>query len=235
LPRSTDIQRMFGQIVRRYDMLNNLLSLGRDRAWRAALARSLADPALCKGLDLCCGTGEVAAALLKAKKNLEFLVAADFALPMCLATKDKLSRFPGPAPVSPACADSLALPFVDGSFDFVSVAFGVRNLENLFLGLTEIARVTAPGGKVAILEFAPPKGFLLNLLYRPYLKIALPLAGKLLAGAGGAYSYLSTSIESFLAPEAMLQALAEVGFSDPEARKLTLGVTWLYTARRRRN
>ena len=85
---------------------------------------------------------------------------------------------------------------------------------------------------MAILEFAPPEGLLLNLLYRPYLKIALPLAGRLLAKAEGAYCYLSTSIESFLSPEAMLQALAGAGFRDLAAKKLTLGVTWLYTARR---
>jgi demethylmenaquinone methyltransferase/2-methoxy-6-polyprenyl-1,4-benzoquinol methylase len=232
LSQSSDIQRMFGLIVPSYDMLNRLLSLGRDRAWRAELARSLDEPAFCKGLDLCCGTGDAASALLKRGKSLELLVAADFALPMCLAARDKLCRSPGPAPVSLACADSLELPFADRSFDFVSVAFGVRNFDNFCRGLCEIARVTAPGGKVAILEFAPPEGLLLNLLYRPYLKIALPLAGRLLAKAEGAYCYLSTSIESFLSPEAMLQALAGAGFRDLAAKKLTLGVTWLYTARR---
>ena len=232
MPRSSDIQRMFSRIVRSYDRLNRLLSLGQDKAWRTALARSLDDSLPGKGLDLCCGTGDVAAALLERSKSVELLVAADFALPMCLAAKDKLSRSHGKAPVSLACADSLTLPFADRAFDFVSVAFGVRNFENFCRGLSEIARVTAPGGRVAILEFAPPKGFLLNLLYRPYLKIVLPLAGKVLARAEGAYYYLSTSIESFLAPEDMLQALADAGFRDPAAKKLTLGVTWLYTARR---
>jgi len=224
---------MFSLIVRRYDMLNRLLSLGRDRAWRNELVRSLADPAFCKGLDLCCGSGDVASALLKTKKSLDLLVAADFALPMCLAAREKISsRPPGLAPVSLACADGLVLPFADSAFDFVTVAFGVRNFEFFYKGLAEIARVIAPGGKVAILEFAPPKGFLLNLQYRPYLKIALPLAGRLLAGAGGAYSYLSTSIESFLLPETMLQALENAGFRSPVAKKLSLGVTWLYTAER---
>jgi demethylmenaquinone methyltransferase/2-methoxy-6-polyprenyl-1,4-benzoquinol methylase len=223
---------MFGSITHCYDMLNRLLSLGRDKAWRAALAQSLDDSLPGKGLDLCCGTGDVAAALLERSKSVDLLVAADFALPMCLAAKDKLSRSHGKAPVSVACADSLELPFADRSFDFVSVAFGVRNFEIFYKGLSEIARVTAPGGRVAILEFAPPKGFLLNLLYRPYLKIALPLAGKVLAKSEGAYCYLSTSIESFLAPEAMLQALTSAGFREPAAKKLTLGVTWLYTARR---
>ncbi len=165
MPQAEDIKQMFGSIVARYDRLTRLLSLGRDRAWRAELVRSLDVPALCRGLDLCCGTGDVASALCKAKKNLELLVAADFALPMCLAAREKISsRLPGPARVSLACADSLALPFADGVFDFVTVAFGVRNFENLSQGLAEIARVTAPGGRVAILEFVPPKGFLLNLL-----------------------------------------------------------------------
>jgi len=233
LPQSSDIQRMFSRIVRRYDLLNRILSLGRDRVWRAALVRSLDDPALCKGLDLCCGTGDVASALLERGKGLELLVAVDFALPMCLAAREKISsRLACPARVSLACADGLALPFTHGVFDFVTVAFGVRNFENLLQGLAEIARITAPGGRIGVLEFAPPQGSLLRFLYRPYLKIALPLAGRILAGAGGSYRYLSASIESFLTPEAMLQALAEAGFQNPVARKLTLGVTWLYTAER---
>jgi len=233
LPQSSEIQRMFSRIAARYDRLNRILSLGRDRAWRAALARSLDINTPCRRLDLCCGTGDVASALLDTKKDIELLVAADFALPMCLAAREKLSCSSGRERLEAACADSLELPFADSAFDFVSVAFGVRNFEFFHKGLAEIARVTAPGGRVAILEFAPPEGFLLNLLYRPYLKIVLPLAGRMLAGAGDAYSYLSTSIESFLTPEAMLQALADAGFRSPEAKKLTLGVTWLYTARRR--
>jgi len=233
LPQAEEIRKMFGSIVGRYDLLNRLLSLGLDRKWRAALARSLKAQAPGTVLDLCCGTGDLGLAVLEHAGEAELLVAADFSLPMCRAARSKLSSFSlgGPAWAC-ACADSLRLPFADRVFDSVSVAFGVRNFEDMDQGLAEIFRVTRPGGSLYILEFAPPEGFLLRTLYRPYLKLVPPLLGRLVAGAGVAYSYLSSSIESFLRPEAMLKALASCGFQNPKAAKLTLGITYLYTARR---
>ncbi|OGG02247.1 MAG: hypothetical protein A3F83_15245 [Candidatus Glassbacteria bacterium RIFCSPLOWO2_12_FULL_58_11] len=224
---------MFGGIVERYDLLNRLLSLGRDSYWRRELTRALQVDEPRQALDLCCGTGDVALSLLKSLPGLERLVAADFVLPMCAAAAGKLrARYPEPGVSSLACADALRLPFGTETFDIVSVAFGVRNFENLERGLAEIARVLKADGRVGILEFAPPEGRLLRLVYRPYLRLFPPLLGKLLAGAEGAYGYLSASIQSFLRPSSMLAALEKAGFHDPHARKLTLGVTYLYTASR---
>ena len=222
---------MFSRIVRRYDMLNNLLSLGLDRKWREICVLAMADQAPRRVLDLCCGTGEVSLALLDKTGGMELVVAADFSLPMCHAAKQKFCHeFPASSAWSLACADGLKLPFPDRTFDCVAMAFGVRNLENLDLGLSEIARVTRPGGLICILEFAPPDSFPLKILYRPYLRIIPPLLGRILAGDRGAYAYLSTSIESFLSPHEMLASLQKNGFIACRATRLSLGITYLNTA-----
>lgn len=230
MPRASDVQSMFDRIVGRYDLLNRLLSGGRDRAWRRALRRAVAGAGPDRGLDLCCGTGDVALELARGLGPGLSLVAADFSTRMCTAAAEKFSRHH--YALSVCCTDGLCLPFGDKKFDFVSVAFGVRNFEDLPHGLEEIARVIRPGGMVAILEFAPPSSRLLRALYKPYLSLAVPLAGKLVAGDSGAYSYLSSSIQSFLSPERMTSSLIEAGFRRPHAQKLTFGVAYLYTATR---
>ena len=236
MPKAADIQKMFDSVVGRYDLLNRVLSLGRDRSWRRALGKSLRPDQGCCGLDICCGTGDVALRLLEdSRENGRIeLVAADFSPAMCRAAKEKItSRYHGTSPWSTACADALRLPFADASFDFATVAFGVRNFENLETGLAELARVIRPSGTLALLEFAPPRGLILKSLYRPYLAIVPPVLGRLLASSPGAYRYLSTSIESFLEPAQVTAALEDAGFDNPEAVKLTFGITCLYTARRR--
>ncbi len=230
MPRASEIRNMFDSIVGRYDLLNALLSAGRDRAWRRALRRAVAERKPACGLDLCCGTGDVSLELNRGILGLKMLVAADFSLPMCREATRKFSL--GNSAAVTCCADGLVLPFAGQSFDFVSVAFGVRNFEDLDIGLREIARVLRPGGMVAILEFAPPRGRILRALYKPYLSLAVPLAGKLVSGDSGAYQYLARSIQSFLTPERMTECLLRAGFHSPHVRKLTLGVTCLYTASR---
>jgi len=233
---AADIQGMFDSVVDRYDLLNKVMSLGRDSSWRKALVRSLAREETLCGLDLCCGTGEVALRLLKdfgRDRRIE-LVAADFSPAMCRAAREKLAaRYRGSSRWSAACADALRLPFADAAFDFAAVAFGVRNFEDLDSGLAELARVLRPQGRLAILEFAPPRGLLLKSLYRPYLALVPPILSKLVASSPAAYRYLYASIESFLEPGQMSAALVRAGFDKPRAQKLTFGITYLYTSLRR--
>ncbi len=232
VPKADEIRRMFDNIVERYDLLNRLLSLGQDRRWRRSLVRSLAD-ARGPALDLCCGTGDVSLELLRRAPHLAPVVAADFSGPMCVSARRKLAALaPEDARWSVARADALGLPFADRSFGAASVAFGVRNFADMGRGLSELHRVLAPGGHLAVLEFAPPQGAFLRAVYRPYLRLAVPLAGRVLAGSGAAYGYLSSSIQAFLSPGRMLAALAAAGFTRVEAWPLTFGVTCLYTARR---
>lgn len=221
---------MFDKIVEPYDRLNHVLSLGLDRHWRRILVDSAAESGT-PVLDLCCGTGDVALQWLLRAPGDQPLVAADFSGPMCEAAARKLkSRAPGESRWEVVRADGLTLPFADRSFRAVSVAFGLRNYEDLGRGLAEIHRVLDTGGKLAVLEFAPPRGAFLRALYCPYLSLAVPLAGRLLAGSGPAYGYLSSSIQAFLSPEQMCAAIEAAGLAQVKARPLTWGVTFLYTA-----
>lgn len=221
---------MFDKIVEPYDRLNRVLSLGLDRRWRRVLVDSAAGCGT-PVLDLCCGTGDVALQWLLRAPGNQPLVAADFSGPMCEAAARKLERrAPDGSRWEVVRADGLALPFAGRSFRAVSVAFGLRNFEDLGRGLAELHRVLDKGGKLAVLEFAPPRGAFLRALYRPYLSLAVPLAGRLLAGSGAAYGYLSSSIQSFLGPEQMSAAIVSAGFVQVKARPLTWGVTFLYTA-----
>ena len=234
MPKAADIQKMFDSVVGRYDLLNRILSLGRDASWRKALAGALELDRSCCGLDLCCGTGDVALRLLTDSRGVIELVAADFSPAMCRAANKKLiSRYQGGSHWWTACADGLRLPFGDAAFDFATVAFGVRNFEDLEAGLAELARVIRPGGRLGLLEFAPPRGLVLKSLYRPYMAIVPPILGRLLASSPEAYRYLFTSIDSFLEPGQVTAALNDAGFHDLQAKKLTFGITYLYTARSR--
>jgi demethylmenaquinone methyltransferase / 2-methoxy-6-polyprenyl-1,4-benzoquinol methylase len=236
LPKAADIKKMFESLVDRYDLLNRVLSLGRDVYWRKELGRSLKLAGGSRGLDICCGTGDVSLRLLRDCPENEAieLAAADFSPAMCRAAGEKISaHYSGKSSWSVACADALCLPFKTAAFDFATVAFGVRNFEDLDAGLTELARVIRPGGRLGLLEFAPPRGVFLKVAYRPYLKIAPPVLGKFLASSPDAYRYLSSSIESFLEPERMISALSRAGFESPLSKNLTFGITCLYTALRR--
>ena len=234
MPKAGDIKYMFDSVADRYDLLNRVLSLGRDIYWRKALAKELAPRGDCRALDICCGTGDVALSLLRGSEgNLE-LTAADFSTSMCRAAREKiLHRYRGSSRLLVTGADALRLPFGDAAFDFATVAFGVRNFEDLQAGLAELARVIRPAGQLGILEFAPPRGALLNTLYRPYLSTVPPVLGKLLACSAGAYRYLYDSIRSFLEPAELSDALSSAGFENIRCRKLTFGITCLYLARRR--
>ena len=230
MPKATDVKSMFDRIVGRYDLMNRVLSFGQDIRWRKELSRQLNSER--KVLDLCCGTGDVARQLLKDHHGRINLVAADFSTAMCTAARDKIAGAPKAYRDSfsaVAAADALHLPFENNSFDFVSVAFGVRNFEDLEAGLKDIARVLNPGGKIAVLEFAPPEGFFLRSIYLPYLSKIPSLLGKILAGDSGAYNYLSDSIKGFLPPDKMKLQFKNAGFVNFSAQKLTVGVTYLYT------
>lgn len=234
MPKASDVKSMFDRIVGRYDLMNRVLSFGQDIRWRKALSKQLNSEQ--RILDLCCGTGDVAMQLLKDHHGRVTLTAADFSTAMCTAARDKIAGAPKAyrdSFLAVAAADALRLPFRDNSFSFVSVAFGVRNFEDLSAGLKDIARVLSPGGKLAVLEFAPPEGFFLRSIYLPYLSKVPALLGRLLAGDSGAYNYLSDSIRGFLPPDKMKLEFEGAGFENFAARKLTLGVTYLYTGKLR--
>ncbi len=211
--KATAVRRMFGSIAPRYDLLNHLLSLNIDRLWRrravALLLRGL-DAANGRFLDVCTGTFDFALALTRRKGFRGLVVGSDFALPMLQRGLRKIEG----APVRPACADALALPFRGATFDGATVGFGVRNLADLAGGLREMRRVLKPGAPLVILEFTTPRSQPLRALYFLYFRRILPLIGRMVSGHDSAYSYLPASVLDFPEPAALAVMMREAGFKD---------------------
>jgi len=234
-PRSPDrgraVQGMFASIAPRYDLLNRLLSAGQDQRWRRALVRSV--PTCNAGervLDLCTGTGDVALALRDALPAGVHVHASDFCEAMVALAPAKCRRAPAP---SFSVADALALPFGDGLFRAVSVAFGLRNLERPAVGLGEMARVLAPGGRLLVLEFSRPERSLFSAFYRFYFFRILPLMGRLLSGSEiDAYRYLPESVWAFPSPSELARELQNVGLVVLEQRRFLMGAVVLHVAER---
>jgi demethylmenaquinone methyltransferase/2-methoxy-6-polyprenyl-1,4-benzoquinol methylase len=221
--RPSEIRRMFGRIAHRYDLLNRLLSLGQDGRWRRVIARRVAAVEPERVLDVCSGTGDVALGLAA----VPFVVGADFSLPMLsLARRKAVER---QRSLALTAADALALPIADGSVDVVTVAFGVRNFEDLGAGLAELHRVLRPGGMLLVLEFSRPKGPLGPLLGW-WVRTVPPRVGRLISGDTEAYDYLPASVGSFADAGTMCGILADLGLEEIEACPLTGGVCTLYRA-----
>jgi len=216
---------MFGRIAHRYDLLNRLLSVGRDRAWRAELARRVARAGGGLVLDVCTGTGDVALGLDGASQ----VVGTDFCLPMLRIAHHKAAAAGRRVPLF--AADALALPIADRALDAVTVAFGVRNFERLDAGLAELVRVLRPGGLLVVLEFSRPGGALGPLLGW-WAREVPPRLGRLLSGDHEAYSYLPASVDTFPDTDEMCRRLAAAGLAEVRARRLTGGVATLYDGRR---
>jgi demethylmenaquinone methyltransferase/2-methoxy-6-polyprenyl-1,4-benzoquinol methylase len=177
------VREMFGRIAPRYDLLNHLLSLDVDKTWRRRVAKqysAILHDANARVLDLCCGTGDLAFAFRKEAPQGAAITGSDFVPEMLVRARAKAAA--SGAKVNFVEADALALPFADGSFDLVSCAFGFRNLANYERGLLEIHRVLKPGGAVAILEFAEPRGRVFGALYRIYFRRILPRLGGWISG-----------------------------------------------------
>ncbi len=220
------VREMFARVAPRYDLLNHLLSFQIDRQWRRFTVARLADRLGREGvrvLDLCCGTGDLLAALQRAHGRPVW--GADFCHPMLLAAASKLG--PGARLIE---ADALALPLPDAAFDVVTIAFGLRNLSNYGHGLAEMYRLLRPGGRLAVLEFSRPRGRLLGPLYGVYFRHVLPRLGGAISGAGHAYRYLQASVEKFFTPEELADRLRGAGFREVRYWPLTGGIAVLHVA-----
>ncbi len=228
--RSVEIQRMFGRIAHRYDLLNRVLSLGSDVRWRRLVARRVAATDPVRVLDVCSGTGDIALGLNPGPT----VIGADFSLPMlALARAKAVDRR---RVLEWVVADALSLPLADESFDVVTVAFGVRNFENLERGLGELIRVLRPGGTLLVLEFSHPGGFFGPALAW-WVRTIPPRIGRVVSGDPEAYQYLPASVGAFADTEEMCRILGGLGLEDVVATSLTGGVCTLYQGalpRRRR-
>lgn len=218
------VQKMFGSIARRYDLANHLLSCGIDFYWRRRAAEIVAGWRPHRIADLATGTGDLALALQKKMPDAE-IVGVDF-LPEML----DLARRKGVRQI--VLADAMNLPFGDASFDCVTIAFGLRNLENWAAALAQMSRVLKTNGHVLVLEFSLPTTPILRAIYRFYLHRCLPLFGSFLTGTKTAYDYLGDSIEEFPSGGAMCELMAENGFTPPTFQPLTGGIVTIYAAQK---
>jgi len=220
---------MFDRIARHYDFLNHALSLGIDVQWRKKAVAKLRDFPQGRFLDVATGTGDMA--FLLAKRYPEASVhGVDIAEKMLDIARKKLQRKGYDKRVTFASGDSENLAYESNSFDAVTVAFGVRNFEDLQKGLTEMYRVVQPGGMAVILEFSKPRSFPFKQLFGLYFRNLLPFIGKLQSKDNRAYQYLYESVQAFPDYEHFNQELVKAGWKNPQYQVLSLGICALYTA-----
>jgi demethylmenaquinone methyltransferase/2-methoxy-6-polyprenyl-1,4-benzoquinol methylase len=223
------VRRMFGAIARRYDLLNHLLSLRLDVGWRRQTAREVPEDRGIRVLDLCGGTGDLAAEIAGARPTA-LVVCCDFSHPMLVQARPKFERRGVEGRSLAVEADGLRLPFRDRAFGVVTVAFGIRNLGDMDRGLKEILRVLVPGGRLVVLEFSQPHAPVLSALYRGYLRRVLPALGDRISGKDGPYGYLARTITEFPDAPALAGRIREAGFSAVGWRTLTGGIVAIHTA-----
>ena len=213
---------MFGGIARRYDLANHTLSCGIDFYWRKRAANTVASWRPCKILDLATGTGDLALALQKKLPDAE-VTGVDFLPEMLELAQRKGVR-------QTILGDAMKLPFPNGSFDCVTIAFGLRNMENWRGALAEMSRVLRRDGHLLVLEFSLPTISIVRTIYRFYLHRCLPMLGSFLTGRKSAYDYLGDSIEEFPSGCAMIDLIEASGFRHATLQPLSYGIVTIYTA-----
>lgn len=222
------IRRMFGEIAPRYDRLNHLLSLGIDRRWRRRTVKLVPPLGAAPILDLCTGTADLALEYLRASPAGTVVVGLDFCRPMLQIAREKVEQVAG-GRLQLIEGDATRLPFPDGLFQVVCVAFGLRNVSDTDRGLAEMVRVCQPGGHVAVLEFSMPRWPLIHGLYSWYFHQVLPRVGQWLArNRQSAYNYLPQSVGEFPQREALAQRMQAAGLSQVRYYALSCGVATLY-------
>ncbi len=204
--RAGKVRDLFGVIARRYDLINDLQSLGLHRVWKRRLARlSPLGPGR-RALDVCCGTGDVAFALARTGARV---TGVDFSPAMLAVACERASRQAGE--VEFLEGDALHLPFADDSFDAVTISYGLRNLADFAAGLAEMRRVLRPGGRLLVLDFGRPANRLWRGLYFTYLRAAVPVFGRLFAGSADAYAYILESLRHYPGQQGVAELMRSQG------------------------
>ncbi len=221
---------MFDAIAPRYDFLNRLLSAGIDRRWRAKAIASLQLTGRETVVDVCTGTADVA---LEARRgSAARVLGVDFAGAMLGLGLAKVNNAGEAGRIVLVRGDAMRLPARDASADAATVAFGIRNVQKPEIACAEMARVLRPGGRLAILEFGVPRIPGVSTAYLWYFTHVLPAIGRMISGHSAAYSYLPASVGTFPPPAEFMTILRHAGFTDVRAVPLTLGIVYLYTARK---
>ncbi|QIY90442.1 bifunctional demethylmenaquinone methyltransferase/2-methoxy-6-polyprenyl-1,4-benzoquinol methylase UbiE [Chryseobacterium gallinarum] len=225
--KKSQVEDMFDNIAPKYDLLNHVLSMKIDVLWRNKLVKWMKNDSPQEVLDVATGTGDLAIAIEKGTGSK--VVGLDLSQQMLNVGVIKIKKLKLDGKISMQKGDAENLPFEDNRFDAVSVAFGVRNFENLTKGLAELRRVVKDNKSVYILEFSKVEGFM-GPLYMFYFKNILPAIGRLVSKDNRAYTYLPDSVNAFPFGEKMKQILLDTGFKKVEYKKLSLGIATIYKA-----
>lgn len=216
-----DVAAMFDQVAKRYDFLNDLLSLGRTKAWRRSVVATIAPAPGMRILDCAAGTGSSTAPLLAAGADA---IASDFSLGMLEAGQKRVRE------LTFIAADNLALPFADEVFDVVTISFGLRNVADYNKALIEARRVTRAGGRLVVCEFSHPTNRLFRFIYFRYLMRVLPPLARAFSSNPEAYIYLAESIEDWPNQSALAEAISRAGWSSVSWQNLTGGIVAIHQA-----
>ena len=227
--KSVQVERMFDNIAPAYDQLNHTLSWGIDKSWRKKAIDWLKPFNPQRMMDVATGTGDFAIQACRVLNPKE-LIGTDISEGMMNVGRQKVKEAGLESRISFAKEDCTALSFPDNHFDAITVAFGVRNFEDLDKGLREMHRVLDSDGKLVILELSEPEWFPMKQLYALYSKVVIPTLGKLLSKDRSAYTYLPQSIKAFPQGEVMKEIILKAGFKEACFKRLTLGICTLYTA-----
>jgi demethylmenaquinone methyltransferase / 2-methoxy-6-polyprenyl-1,4-benzoquinol methylase len=222
------VREMFDDISPKYDFLNHLLSFGIDRAWRRKLVNLLGERKPMTVLDVATGTGDLAIAISSLMPQK--IVGIDISEKMLEIGRQKIIDRGLNKMVTLQRADAERIPFSNNSFEAITVAFGVRNYENLELGLAEMSRVLRPGGVMLILEFSHPGSFPMKQLYSFYSRFIIPLLGRLISGNSKAYTYLPESVAAFPSGKNFLDILAKLELKKARQISLSMGIASIYLA-----
>lgn len=227
--KAAQVEKMFDNIAPTYDNLNHVLSLGIDKKWRQKAIKMLKPYSPEYMMDVATGTGDFAIQACKMLQPKE-LIGTDISEGMMNVGREKVRLAGLDKQISFKKEDCTSLSFAEGRFDAITVAFGIRNFENLDKGLMEMHRVLKPGGHLVILELSAPEGFPMKQIYAIYSKLVIPTIGKIMSKDNSAYTYLPESIKAFPQGEVMKEILYKAGFSKVEFKRLTMGICTLYFA-----
>jgi demethylmenaquinone methyltransferase/2-methoxy-6-polyprenyl-1,4-benzoquinol methylase len=220
--RAAAVRELFGTIAPRYDLINDLQSFWFHRVWKRRLVRLAAPQPRERALDVCCGTGDIAASIARCGAHV---CGVDFSAEMLAIAQRKMPQSFW------VQADALQLPFTDGSFDIVTVGYGLRNLADWRRGISEMRRVANSGGRLLILDFGKPRNSLWRRIYFTYLRRAVPLHGKVFCGDAAAYAYILESLQDYPAQEGVAAELQRMGCFDIRTINLLGGIMSIHFAR----
>lgn len=227
LSKKEQVADMFDNIAFKYDFLNRFLSAGIDITWRKKAIKQLASLQPKKVLDVATGTADVALMTYDILKPTN-IIGIDISEGMLDLGRQKITAKGLQNTIQLYKGDSENIAFEDNSFDAITVAFGVRNFQNLLKGLQEMKRVLQPGGKLVVLEFSKPKNIVFKQFYNLYMNVIAPSFGKLFAKNKDAYQYLNDSVQAFPEGQTFLNIMHEAGFTHTYLKSLSLGICTIY-------